>query len=214
MAGHVTPHRELQLVEAHRAGGPAGAEALAELIRLYQRRVYSICFRMLNHRDDAADVTQDALVKVIEGLHSYNGQSKLSTWVIRVTMNCCLSHLRRQKLRQHLPLEAMRGTRVEGPPGGPSRPLGSRHSPEPLPDQNVQLAHVRALVADGLRRLDPENRAILLLRDVQDLDYQQLAEVLEVPIGTVKSRLFRARTALRQVIERLEEHPPAGGSNL
>ena len=76
----MTPLRELQLLELHRSGDP---DAIGELLRSYQRRVYSVCYRMLGHHEEAADLTQDTLVKVIEGLDSYNGRSKLSTWIIR-----------------------------------------------------------------------------------------------------------------------------------
>ena len=214
----MTPLRELQLVEAYRGGGSAGVEALGELVKAYQRRVYSICYRMVRHQEDAADLTQDVLVKMIESLSSYNGQSKLSTWVIRVAMNCCLSHMRKQKLRDHKSIDA--GTFREGlagrnPGGGPQNLSGNafsastggraaaglKSSGELQPSQSVEQAQRRAVVLEALNGLDVETRAILVLRDIQDLDYQQLAEVLEVPVGTVKSRLFRARAALRQAIE-------------
>jgi len=202
----LTPLHELQLLEEYKAGGEHSQDALAELIRGYQRRVYSICFRMVNHRDDAAELTQDVLIKIIEGLSSYNGQSKLSTWVIRVAMNCCLSHLRKRKLRSHESLHQgfdagrERGGQDKGRLAGGGQGSAGEH----LPPQNVQLSQLRALVVEGLNRLDADSRAILVLRDVQELDYQQLADVLEVPIGTVKSRLFRARAALREVIEQLD----------
>jgi len=210
----LTPLRELQLLEEYKAGGDRSQEALAELIRGYQRRVYSICFRMVHHRDDAAELTQDVLIKIIEGLATYNGQSKLSTWVIRVAMNCCLSHLRKRKLRTYesLDQDIQRGHEREG--HGKSRLTGlgeafvgeasGGKTGEQTPPQNVQLSQLRALVVEGLNRLDADSRAILVLRDVQELDYQQLADVLEVPVGTVKSRLFRARAALREVIEQLD----------
>jgi RNA polymerase sigma-70 factor (ECF subfamily) len=212
----LTPLRELQLLEIHRKGGPASYDAVSELIQAYQRRVYSICYRMVRHADDAADLTQDVLIKMIESLGSYNGQSKLSTWVIRVTMNCCLSHLRKQKLRDHKSIDSTAlyegaGGRPGGPSarGGPDYGSSGLRTPagevklhgEPSPAQGVEQAHRRAAVLDALNSLDPDTRALLVLRDVQELDYQQLADVLEVPVGTVKSRLFRARAALRQALE-------------
>jgi RNA polymerase sigma-70 factor, ECF subfamily len=215
----MTPLRELQLVEIYRTGGPAAHEAVGELVHAYQRRIYSICYRMVRHHEDATDLTQDVLVKMIESLGSYNGQSKLSTWVIRVAMNCCLSHMRKQKLRDHKSLDAgsfreglsrrPTGSPVQsGPSGHYGQALGMsafaggmKSAGEPSPAQSVEQAQRRSTVLEALSSLDLETRAILVLRDVQELDYQQLAEVLEVPIGTVKSRLFRARAALRQAIE-------------
>jgi RNA polymerase sigma-70 factor (ECF subfamily) len=208
-ANRLTPLRELQLVDKYRKGGAAGHEALCELVRGYQKRIYSICARMVRHRDDAADLTQEALIKVIEGLPSYNGQSKLSTWVIRVAMNCCLSHIRREKLRAHESLsvggtsDADGGMRSDHHAAGASKRgfSASSQSREPSPLQRVQQQQNREVILNALAGVDPDMRAILVLRDLQDLDYQQLAEVLEIPIGTVKSRLFRARAALRHEIE-------------
>lgn len=205
----ITPLKELQLVDLHRAGGPQAQEALGELIRAYQRRIYSICLRMVHHPDDASDLTQDALVKVIEGLSSYNGQSKLSTWVIRVTMNCCLTHLRKQKLRSHESLDApgRKGTEAgfaagaAGKSGPDSSGKAISSGREPQPAQRIEQDQKRTIVLQALDSIEADMRSILVLRDLQDLDYQQLAEVLDIPIGTVKSRLFRARAALRQAIE-------------
>jgi RNA polymerase sigma-70 factor (ECF subfamily) len=218
----LSPLRELQLVEAYRKGGQAAHDALRELVDSYQRRIYSVCYRMVRHRDDASDLTQDVLIKLIESLDSYNGQSKLSTWVIRVTMNACLSHLRRQKVRHTQSLDALSRSPTESGPrsGGirnisASRELSASSHPDPpgrggnlggqaeelLPHQRVEQAQRMAVVEAALLDLDPDTRAILVLRDVQDLDYQHLAEVLEIPLGTVKSRLFRAREALRTAIE-------------
>ena len=102
----LTPLREQQLLQAWRSGR---ADALAELLRGYQGRIYGVCYRMLRNHDEATDLAQDALVKVLEGIDSYNGRSQLSTWIIRVAMNCCLSHLRKQRLRRHASLDEARG---------------------------------------------------------------------------------------------------------
>lgn len=207
----MTALHELQLVDIYRLGGPAAQDALAELVRAYQRRIYSICLRMVRHRDDASDLTQEALLKMIEGLGSYNGRSKLSTWVIRVAMNCCLSHLRKQKLRSHESLDTAAATGNTAATGsefasgrgqgssmaGIGATLGGR---EPLPQRRIEQEQIKFTVLQALESLDTDTRAVLVLRDLHDLDYQQLAEVLEIPIGTVKSRLFRARAALRAAV--------------
>lgn len=182
-----TDRAELALVDAWRHGD---SRAIAELLRGYQARVYAVCFRMLRSPDEAKDLTQDALVKVLEGLNSYDGRSQLSTWIIRVAMNCCLSHLRKQKVRRHGSLDdrGRAGERlVEGTEHGATG--------------RVEHDERRAALLRGLNRLDPEVRAILVLRDTQDLEYQQIGEVLGIPVGTVKSRLFRARMALRELVE-------------
>ena len=190
--GRMTPLRELQLLEAHRQGDP---DAIGELLRSYQRRIYSVCYRMLGRPEDAADLTQDALVKVFEGLDSYNGKSKLSTWVIRIAMNCCLSHLRREKVRKHGSLEDVAST--WGDQGEPVKLGNLLPSEEPTTEQRVEQVELQSCLLKAFNGLDPESRALLMLRDLNGLDYIQIGEVLDIPVGTVKSRLFRARSALR-----------------
>jgi RNA polymerase sigma-70 factor (ECF subfamily) len=189
----LTPLRELQLIEAHRMGDP---RAMADLLRAYQRRVYAVCYRMVRNADEAADLTQDALVKIMEGLDSYDQRSAFSTWVIRVTMNCCLSYLRRKKVRRHGSLDE--------PAGGMTVPRAAQIPAEgELPaSKHVEQAELREVLLAAMRTLEPQARAILVLRDLQELDYQQITEVMDIPIGTVKSRLFRARAALREAAER------------
>ena len=150
---------------------------------------------MLRDPEDARDLTQDALVKVMEGLDSFDRRSALSTWVIRVTMNCCLSHIRKQKLRQHGSLDEPRGAGDE--PWIHRLAAGG----EPTAHQHVKQSEMRGILLRALARLDSQMRAILVLRDLQQLEYQQIGGVLDIPVGTVKSRLFRARAALRVAAE-------------
>lgn len=228
-----------------RAAGPDARIAWDILIDRYQDRIYAVCLRMVGNPDHATDLTQDCLVKIIHGLGGYDGRSKLSTWVIRVCMNTCLSWLRAQKLRRHASLDAalqeqheQGGRGIQGsagrptadPPEGTAAPaeassdnttserapskvrsakgVGRREWQEQTrelqPEASVQQDERRHLVAAALAALPTEQRAILVLRDVQGLDYEQIAEVLVLNVGTVKSRLFRARLALREAVEAME----------
>ncbi|MCH7791094.1 MAG: sigma-70 family RNA polymerase sigma factor [Planctomycetes bacterium] len=189
----LTDAQEQRLVEAIRAGR---TDAWAELLESYQDRLYTICCRMVGDRELAADLTHDALVRVIEGLDSYDGRAKLSTWIIRVTMNVCLSKLRSEKHRRHASLDAM----GEGGSGGdwPARHAGEG---EPAMVSGVQLREQHQFLSQALARIEPDHRAVLILRDVQGLDYERIAVALELRLGTVKSRLFRARAALRRAFE-------------
>ncbi len=187
----LTPLQEAQLVEAHRHGDP---DAIGTLLEAYQRRVYSICYRMVRHEQDARDLTQDALLRVIQGLDSYDGRAKLSTWVIRVTMNTCLSHLRKQRLRRHEPLEG-------GSENAAAGPVDPHSIGELSPRGRVELKEMKSVLGRSLLCLEPDMRAVLVLRDMQELEYQHIAHALEIPVGTVKSRLFRARLALRNAVE-------------
>lgn len=192
------------LVARIRAEGIGSRAAWGQLLARYQDRLFSICLRMVNNRDLATDLTQDAFVKVLQGLDTWDGRSKLSTWIIRVTMNVCLSHLRAAKHRKTITLnEGFSSSLVREHQSGQMRPntdprLADR---EPTPDHGVQLQDQRRRVLAALAAIEPEQRAIILLRDVQGLDYDQIAAALEVAVGTVKSRLFRARLALRQHLE-------------
>jgi RNA polymerase sigma-70 factor (ECF subfamily) len=201
--------RDRALVNGIRTSGLGHKAAWTELIRLYQHRLYSICFRMVGNRETAADLTQDAFVKILQGLDGWDGRSALSTWMIRVTMNVCLSHLRAAKLRRHAHLdESLAPSLIRG--GSPSvrsseGELGTSQGQggELSPASGVERDHERRRVAEALSLMDAEQRAILVLRDVQGLEYEQIALTLGIATGTVKSRLFRARLALRKAVEEL-----------
>lgn len=195
--------------DASRPGAPPGARADAwtALLEAYEDRLFGVCMRMVRDPEVARDLTQDSMVKVLRGLDTYDGRARLSTWMIRVTMNVCLSHLRKQKLRRHASLEALGGAGGAGDMAKGPGSRGGEGAGEPAGVEGVERREAHAMVARALATLDPEHRQILILRDVQDLDYKDIAEALSVPVGTVKSRLFRAREALRNAMESL------GGGN-
>lgn len=175
---------------------------MGTLLEAYQQRVFSLCSRMVNNREDAADLTQEALTKMLTGLAGFDGRAALSTWVYRLAMNTCISHLRRK-----------RTARAGGKPGmpGPAGTLDSEASwsksaldPEPTGEENVQSGEQRSMLLRALSGLGDEARALLVLRDGRGLEYETIAEVLELPVGTVKSRLFRARLALRKSLQEME----------
>jgi RNA polymerase sigma-70 factor, ECF subfamily len=178
--------------------------ALGELLVHYQHRLYNVCLRMVGNRDDAAEVAQDTLLKVVEHIRDYNGQCAISTWMIRIAMNLSISHLRKRRLRRTASLEG-----TTGPAGGNGEDQGTAlreqiaNPREPGPHQSVQQREMIGHLHQSLTRLDDDFRAVLVLRDIDELDYQEIADVLGVPVGTVKSRLFRARLALREEMFRV-----------
>lgn len=196
---------DLRLVEAIRRGDTSG---WSQLITRYQDRLYSVCYRMVHHRELAADLTQDAFVKIIQGLDSFDGRAKLSTWMIRVTMNVCLSRLRSEKLRKHASLDAPAAGKSDSR-SKPAQPRPHEQSRELSPDDRVDREEARSRVLEALRRIDPEQRAVIILCDCHGKSYEEIAEVLGVAVGTVKSRLFRARAAVREVVESLSESQKA-----
>ncbi len=184
------------LVAAIRAGDAA---AWTTLFERYQVRIFTICVRMVRDRELASDLTQDAFIKVIRGLDSFDERAKLSTWIYRVTMNVCLSKLRSEKLRRHASLEAMASAGGRDPDRRTE--LGFPQVREPGAHEGVENEEERQRMIDALDALSDEHRSILVLRDGRGLEYEQIAEVLDIPVGTVRSRLFRARAALRQAFE-------------
>ncbi len=187
-------------IRATKSGADRQA-AWAELLQSHEDRIFATCLRMVRDYDTARDLTQDSMVKVIQGLDSFDNRARFSTWLTRVSMNVCISYMRKRKLRRHASLDA--------PMGGESADTRGRSfsdaleaAPEPSGQDRVEHAEDRDMLLAALDSLDPDHRAVLVLRDGQDLDYQQIGDVLGVPIGTVKSRLFRARAALREVIEK------------
>jgi RNA polymerase sigma-70 factor (ECF subfamily) len=134
--------------------------------------VFALCRRMMNNPEDALDLTQDALIAVVKGLPGFHGDADLRTWVYRVTTNTCVDEIRRRARRPVL---------VDSPAEGPANEIDSAG---------------RIDIDDALKGLALEFRAAVVLRDVMDMDYAEIAEVLDVPIGTVRSRIARGRRSL------------------
>lgn len=198
------------LIDRIRAEGLASRDAWGELVTRYQDRLFAVCLRMVGDRETAADLTQDAFVKVLQGLDSFDARSRLSTWLIRVTMNVCLSHLRAAKLRAHASLDApIAPSLLRGAQGTPQSGSSRAQEREPAAESRVERSEARRHLSAALSGLDPEQRAIIVLRDVQGLDYDQIGAALGLNLGTVKSRLFRARLALRHALEARSANPPS-----
>lgn len=189
---------ESRLVARARGGDVA---AMSALLEAYRQRVFGLCSRMVGHREDAADLTQEVLTRIITHLSGFDGRSSLSTWIYRMTVNASISHLRRRRTAK---------AAGRGGPDAPERPENaqtwaeSASAPEPAADQNVQTFEQKRMLLLALDRLTDEARALLVLRDGRDLDYETLSEIFDLPLGTVKSRLFRARIALRKAMQELE----------
>jgi RNA polymerase sigma-70 factor (ECF subfamily) len=178
--------------------------ALEDLLNKHADLVFAMCLRMCGNVEDARDLSQDVLVKAIEALQSFDGRAKFSTWITRIAMNHCLTHRRRQRLRSHTSLESP-GTSQDA-----SATLAQtlEQSSELSGPSRVEQGEMQQVLRLAMQDLDPESRALLILRDVRDLDYAQISEVLDIPLGTVKSRLFRARATLRERIESRTQDPP------
>lgn len=166
-------------------------DAFALLVKAYEKQVYNLCLRMVGDPTDAEDLAQEAFVKSWQGLEFYKFEAAFSTWLYRLTTNLCIDFLRKKKRRPTLSLilEDEEGeTRLDVP------------DPRPQPEETVLQKERQEALNRAMAQLDDEARAILTLRVVDELSYEELAKALDLNVGTVKSRLARARTKLRKIL--------------
>jgi RNA polymerase sigma-70 factor (ECF subfamily) len=164
------------------------------LVRAHSRKVYNLCYRFTGRIQDAEDLTQEVFIKVFQTLRSYDSaQGTFSTWLNRVARNHLVDHYRRT-----------RKDRVTSSLDDDSTPLPELPSPRAAPTASVESRERRELLQAALDQMSPDLREAVVLRDLQDLDYQEIAQVLGVPQGTVKSRINRGRLELARVIKRME----------
>lgn len=179
------------LIRACRSGDAA---AYGQLVRRYQDRVYNLCLRMCARREDAEDFTQEAFVRALQSLDTFAERSRFYTWVFRIAVNLVISARRKGDRRKASSLDAMTGGRDGGDTASRSSLLASDDSG---PSSHAEDRERDRMVMRELALLDEEHRTVLVLRDVESLSYDEIADILDVPTGTVKSRLHRARLALR-----------------
>jgi RNA polymerase sigma-70 factor (ECF subfamily) len=176
-------------------------EAYEILIQRYQQPVYNLVCRLLNDPSDACDIVQEVFLKVFRNIGSFRGNSSLKTWIYRIAVNEAYNH--RRWFSRHQRQEVALGAE-EGMPGYVDSLADSGRTPF---DQAADR-ETRALVEAALEKLNAKFRAAVILRDIEDLSYEEIATVLDVSLGTVKSRILRGREALRKILEgRLEKEP-------
>ncbi|GAB4233655.1 MAG: sigma-70 family RNA polymerase sigma factor [Deltaproteobacteria bacterium] len=181
------------LVEAVRQGKPGAFEAI---VRAHQARVYSFCARMLADRDDALDASQEVFLSAWRNLDGFRGEAALSTWLLRIAANRCLNRIRKRRslAEREAPWPEAPGGEDDAPPFQPEGSAADR------PDRFAENRETGEILEEALSRLDPGSRWIVLLSDVEGFSYEEVAALAEVPVGTVKSRLHRARMALRRML--------------
>ncbi|MCS6797941.1 MAG: sigma-70 family RNA polymerase sigma factor [Myxococcota bacterium] len=191
---------ERQFVERLRRRDEA---AFNRFVREHQDRVYRLVVRMLGDRDEALDVTQDVFVSVFKSIDTFRGESRLSTWLYRVAVNHCRNRIKYMDRRG-------RGasTRFEDGRDGATGATGAgvRAGGFGRPDEAAEAGQLQRIVREAMDELDEEHRTLLVLRDVEDLSYEEIGAITGLVEGTVKSRLHRARAALlRRVRQRMGE---------
>ena len=190
----MTDPEDAELVTAARAGDRA---ALEQLLRRHQDRIHAVARRIMADPTDALDAAQEAMISIVRGLPAFDGRSAFSTWIYRITTNACLDELRRRRRR-------------------PTDALPEQEQADPRSPDLAEGIADRLVLDDALADLPIEFRAAVVLRDVCRLDYAEIAEVLEIPPGTVRSRIARGRAALAATLaagnqtpasERPSDHP-------
>ncbi len=168
--------------------------AFEELLLLHQKKVYNLCLRMSANPDDALDLSQEAFLRAWRSLGQYQFEASFSTWLFRLTSNICIDFLRRKKRRQETSLTESYDDSDEGAEL-------SVPDAQPGPEQQAMTNETKIELARAMEQLSPEHREILQLRVIEDLQYEQIADILGVRVGTVKSRLARARLSFRKILK-------------
>ncbi|HUX10487.1 MAG TPA: RNA polymerase sigma factor [Terriglobia bacterium] len=181
---------ELELVKRCLKGDDVAWEAL---LQVHTRKIYNLCYRFTGRYEDAEDLTQEVFIKVFRTLKSYDPvQAKFATWVSRIARNHLVDHYRRTRR------DRVTSTLDE------QMPIAD-HSLEGHPARQVELREQREKLQAGLDKLSPDLREAVILRDLQDQDYGEIAQILEIPEGTVKSRINRGRLELARVLKRMDK---------
>lgn len=180
---------EMALIRRVQRGDQA---AFAELLEAYEKPVYNLCLRMTGNPEDAADMTQEAFLKVWRGAAQYQFESSFSTWLYRLTSNVCIDFLRSKKRRQTVSL-----TVEEEQDGTQELEIAD---PAPLPEEQVFHSETKREIAAAMEALEEDFRLILTLRLVENLSYEQITDAMDLKVGTVKSRLARARIKLKNIL--------------
>lgn len=185
-----------QLVRRCLAGDSLAWE---EIVRLHNRRIYNLCYRFTNSANDAEDLAQDVFIRVYRTLASYDAdKGALTTWITTLTRNLLVDHFRRSK-QDRVTDSIDAGLREEEDSLSLSDKL---QDTGPTPDDRLASKETQKLVQQALTRLSPELREAVILRDLQDMDYKEIAQALRVPEGTVKSRINRGRMELGRLLSR------------
>jgi len=170
--------------------------AFGELVRRYQDRLFNTIFRLVDSAEDAQDVVQEAFLHAYQSLDRFKGDAQFFTWLYRIAVNSAISLKRKQRTVVSLHVDR------EGQGGVPEPHDASEYS---RPHEALERADEERRIQAALNRLSPEHRAVLILKDLEDQKYETMAEILQVPIGTIRSRLHRARLELRDVLEKMTQ---------
>lgn len=168
--------------------------AFGEIVIKYQDRIYNLCRHMLGRAHDAEDAAQDSFLKAYQALPKFQPEASLYTWLYRIATNTCLDYKRKPVF------ESLFRSSVDG-----EELVHDQPSDEPSPERLYQSKQMDQALREGLAKLSPKLRAIIILKELEDLSYEEIAETLDISLGTVKSRIARAREELQQSLKEFRE---------
>ena len=181
---------DLQLIAASKGGDQ---DAFAQLVQRYQRRVFNLVYRMLQQYEEANETTQETFLAAWQGLPAFRGDARFATWLYRIAYNCSLKQLEQRKRDKALQVA-----------------LEAEQDNTKLTDTEMDVRDRQALVREHLSHLPAKYRIVLILRHLQDMTYEEMAEILTMPIGTIKTHLFRARNLLKERLQALDRESNMG----
>jgi RNA polymerase sigma-70 factor, ECF subfamily len=169
-------------------------EAFEQLIEGCQKKVFNIALRMIGNYEDASELAQEVFIKIFKSIKNFREDSLFSTWVYKVTTNICIDELRRRKNRKVISLDE----EIITQDGSISRQVEDL---SPTPQMQVEKKELKKIVNEAIKELSEEHRAMIIMREIQGFSYEEIAQILKCPEGTVKSRINRARNQLRQILK-------------
>jgi len=182
------------IIKKHKDGDPIAFE---DLVLAYQDKIYNLCRYMLGNAHDAEDAAQDAFLKAYQALPKFRPEASLYTWLYRIATNTCIDYKRKPVF------ESLFGSSEEG-----GRLIHDRASEDPSPERLYQSKQIDRALQEGLGKLSPKLRAIIILKEIEELSYEEIADTLEISMGTVKSRIARAREELQKIMQKYREQNP------
>ena len=170
-------------------------DAYAEIVDLYQSRLYHVCYRMLGNKHEAEDITQEAFLRAYINLHTFDQKRKFSTWIFRIATNLCIDRIRKKKPDYHLDAQV---------PGTDGLDMYSQiAASEELPVEQLEKMEMQERLQYEISRLPDKYRSVIVLKYMEELPLLEISEILDLPLGTVKTRIHRGREALRKQMSEL-----------
>ncbi|WP_341300911.1 RNA polymerase sigma factor SigW [Lysinibacillus sp. FSL H8-0500] len=169
--------------------------AFADIVSLYQHKLYQVCYRMLSNKQESEDITQEAFVRAYMNLHTFDQKRKFSTWLYRIATNLCIDRIRKKKPDYYLDAE------VAGTEGLDM--YSQIAADDQLPEEQLEQMELQDRIQYEIGRLPDKYRSVIVLKYIEELSLQEISEILDMPLGTVKTRIHRGREALRKQLNNL-----------